>query len=662
MMREKKIRNIIPFFILILFSAWMSALKDVYWAALDYELLFNIHNAISILCYGLLHFLGLVLAVLVLFFPTCVEKITIVLKQHTTLSILLSIMCVTVPMYIFAFSDWGSIFSSPVLRIIFLIVDVFLFSFSLGAISDKKKILMLVLISSLLIGSSLSLGIRFRRVVDYPFSLNWSEGNRFWDYSTLFSKDRYYYSGEINALIDFGRLSLWGIVYLIPGLSLKMMRLWNDLLYILPSLILGIALFKNRSTPFRYVLLSSLWVYLFLNQGPIYAPLIIALILVILAIKFPLIPGLLLTMAVGYYAQLTRYTWSVAPAIWAGLLILLNQNDFATPAKRYQKSALYVISGTVGGIILPVFFPIQQGVYKAVEGTTTTIIDRASSTLSSQDLIWSRLLPNSTNSLGIILAILIATLPTLLIVFLASRKIFRGLGKWEKAYTLISLLATFLVGIIVSVKIGGGSNLHNFDMFLLTVTLLVGIFKEPLFQFLSKAEAGLKRGVPFLLILSIFLLFRNDLLNIVPLSLPSKSIQENALNSMQEEIDRRVENGEILFIDQRQLLTFDSLNTPLVADYEKKVLMNEAISQDVEYFSTFYDDLQTHRFSLIINEPLNIIYQEDEASYSEENNAYVKWVSEPLLCYYEPLKTFSEVGVELLIPRTSPIPDELTCP
>ncbi len=661
-MREKKIRNIIPFFILILFSAWMSALKDVYWAALDYELLFNIHNAISILCYGLLHFLGLVLAVLVLFFPTCVEKITIVLKQHTTLSILLSIMCVTVPMYIFAFSDWGSIFSSPVLRIIFLIVDVFLFSFSLGAISDKKKILMLVLISSLLIGSSLSLGIRFRRVVDYPFSLNWSEGNRFWDYSTLFSKDRYYYSGEINALIDFGRLSLWGIVYLIPGLSLKMMRLWNDLLYILPSLILGIALFKNRSTPFRYVLLSSLWVYLFLNQGPIYAPLIIALILVILAIKFPLIPGLLLTMAVGYYAQLTRYTWSVAPAIWAGLLILLNQNDFATPAKRYQKSALYVISGTVGGIILPVFFPIQQGVYKAVEGTTTTIIDRASSTLSSQDLIWSRLLPNSTNSLGIILAILIATLPTLLIVFLASRKIFRGLGKWEKAYTLISLLATFLVGIIVSVKIGGGSNLHNFDMFLLTVTLLVGIFKEPLFQFLSKAEAGLKRGVPFLLILSIFLLFRNDLLNIVPLSLPSKSIQENALNSMQEEIDRRVENGEILFIDQRQLLTFDSLNTPLVADYEKKVLMNEAISQDVEYFSTFYDDLQTHRFSLIINEPLNIIYQEDEASYSEENNAYVKWVSEPLLCYYEPLKTFSEVGVELLIPRTSPIPDELTCP
>jgi hypothetical protein len=478
----------------------------------------------------------------------------------------------------------------------------------------------------------------------------------------LFSKDRYYYSGEINALIDFGRLSLWGIVYLIPGLSLKMMRLWNDLLYILPSLILGIALFKNRSTPFRYVLLSSLWVYLFLNQGPIYAPLIIALILVILAIKFPLIPGLLLTMAVGYYAQLTRYTWSVAPAIWAGLLILLNQNDFATPAKRYQKSALYVISGTVGGIILPVFFPIQQGVYKAVEGTTTTIIDRASSTLSSQDLIWSRLLPNSTNSLGIILAILIATLPTLLIVFLASRKIFRGLGKWEKAYTLISLLATFLVGIIVSVKIGGGSNLHNFDMFLLTVTLLVGIFKEPLFQFLSKAEAGLKRGVPFLLILSIFLLFRNDLLNIVPLSLPSKSIQENALNSMQEEIDRRVENGEILFIDQRQLLTFDSLNTPLVADYEKKVLMNEAISQDVEYFSTFYDDLQTHRFSLIINEPLNIIYQEDEASYSEENNAYVKWVSEPLLCYYEPLKTFSEVGVELLIPRTSPIPDGLTCP
>lgn len=90
--------------------------------------------------------------------------------------------------------------------------------------------------------------------------------------------------------------------------------------------------------------------------------------------------------------------------------------------------------------------------------------------------------------------------------------------------------------------------------------------------------------------------------------------------------------------------------------------MNEALSNDQDYFNSFYQDLRSQRFALIINEPTRVVYQTDENNFGEENNAYVKWVSEPLLCYYEPLKTFPEVGVELLIPRTSPIPDGLTCP
>jgi hypothetical protein len=91
-------------------------------------------------------------------------------------------------------------------------------------------------------------------------------------------------------------------------------------------------------------------------------------------------------------------------------------------------------------------------------------------------------------------------------------------------------------------------------------------------------------------------------------------------------------------------------------------MMNEAMSGNAAYFDPFYHDLQEHKFVLIVNEPINITYQEDDYNFGEENDAYVKWVSEPLLCYYEPLQTYAEVGVELLVPRTSPIPDFLDCP
>lgn len=37
--------------------------------------------------------------------------------------------------------------------------------------------------------------------------------------------------------------------------------------------------------------------------------------------------------------------------------------------------------------------------------------------------------------------------------------------------------------------------------------------------------------------------------------------------------------------------------------------------------------------------------------FDEENNAWVKWVSRPVLCYYEPKVTLKEVGVQLLVPK-----------
>ena len=75
------------------------------------------------------------------------------------------------------------------------------------------------------------------------------------------------------------------------------------------------------------------------------------------------------------------------------------------------------------------------------------------------------------------------------------------------------------------------------------------------------------------------------------------------------------------------------------------------IPGDGEYFEAFYQDLARHRFALIISDMQFKMIKDSNYAFSEENNAWVKWVSEPLLCYYTPLRTLQNVDVQLLVPN-----------
>jgi hypothetical protein len=124
------------------------------------------------------------------------------------------------------------------------------------------------------------------------------------------------------------------------------------------------------------------------------------------------------------------------------------------------------------------------------------------------------------------------------------------------------------------------------------------------------------------------------------------------LKRVQREVATAAQTGEVLFMDQRQLLTFGYIqDVPLVVEYDKKVLINKAMSGDVQYFAGFYRDLASQRFSLIITNPVNRRLDKSEGHFSEENNAWVKWVTTPLLCYYESMDRLKRVDVELLVPR-----------
>ena len=143
-----------------------------------------------------------------------------------------------------------------------------------------------------------------------------------------------------------------------------------------------------------------------------------------------------------------------------------------------------------------------------------------------------------------------------------------------------------------------------------------------------------------------------------------EEIIQRALTVTQQKVDVAKTEGEVLFLDHRQLLTFGYVeDVPLVNDYEKKLLMEMAMQGRGSYFESFYQDLADHRFSLIITEPLHTGIRETAYQFGDENNAWVQWVSLPLLCYYEPSFTSWDVSLQILVPKTKSPPGEgLACP
>lgn len=107
-------------------------------------------------------------------------------------------------------------------------------------------------------------------------------------------------------------------------------------------------------------------------------------------------------------------------------------------------------------------------------------------------------------------------------------------------------------------------------------------------------------------------------------------------------------------MDQRQLLTFGYVKAiAFVPEYEKKYMMDQAMAGNGEYFLPYYQDLARKRFALIVTEPLKVNLKENGV-FSEENDAWVVWVSAPTLCFYEPIMTDKSVGVQMLVPRQNP--------
>jgi hypothetical protein len=300
----------------------------------------------------------------------------------------------------------------------------------------------------------------------------------------------------------------------------------------------------------------------------------------------------------------------------------------------------------------------SQSAYAILSGNP---VEQFGSSFTSE-LLWYRLFPSATYPLGVLTGALLLFFPILLYISLRLRA---QRGDYHPLRVLgiaAILLVLFVGGLIVSVKIGGGSNLHNLDAF---IVLFLVVSSYVYFDRIAKEVIPAVHSTPsdkpswsLALILGIVILIP-VLLTVdtkADSRLPEDKLVYNSIKTIQENINEAAEeNGDVLFLSERQLLMFDTASgVPMVPEYEKVFLMEMAMANNPNYLDEFYENLRSHRYALIVSEPLKIITQDRTHSFGEENNAWVERVAKPLLCYYEPIETLKRVRTQLLIPRTEP--------
>lgn len=601
----------------------------------------------------------------------------------------IAILILIIPVWFLQYTFYGVVIYRPYLRILLWGLST-LFLGSLLTRGTKELLTWPSLLAALVLTSGVfNFVAPLGSVTDYPFSLGWSEGNRLWDYSVLFGRDLYDYPADksIPVLLDIGRQFMGGIPFLIPGLTIWQARLWIALTNVVPYLILGWIAFKRPKKYFFHWLLAGIWAFTFVRQGPIHPPLLLSAILVALAWGRSLWIAIPLIIVASYFAEVSRFTWMFAPGMWAGMLELssVGYQNGILGRKTWIRAFSAGLAGLFGGYLAPQLIPsatrwftsfaVQPESEIVAELRNDVAVPSVSTGISAQPLLWYRLFPNATLEYGILVSLLLAIAPLVVILIYLSATRRWPLNTWQKLAIILPLLAFLVVGLIVSVKIGGGGNLHNMDMFIIGLLFATAMaWRNGGHEWIERATTS-PSWVRIMILLIIIVPGLQPFMSLTPISisedmasvmtladippagpfpetLPSEQDTLKALNKIRGEVEIAASSGDVLFMDQRQLLTFGYIQgVPLIPEYDKKVLINQAMSEDAQYFQSFYHDLESQRFSLIISNPLHMRMQSDIDDFSEENNAWVKWVSTPVLCYYEPLVTLKKVTVQLLVPR-----------
>ncbi len=313
----------------------------------------------------------------------------------------------------------------------------------------------------------------------------------------------------------------------------------------------------------------------------------------------------------------------------------------------------YVVKPVLWGVVGLLTSLAGQAFYIAISGQTN--LAAFGSSLTSA-LLWYRWLPSPTNPIGIVPGILIVSLPLWGLMFWMWRSRPGSLHTLRWIGLLAMLLVLFVGGLIVSTKIGGGGDLHNMDAYI----VLLGIVAAYFLTQRVEAEPGpvvTQTSEPWPIVACMLLVpVAFTFLRVAPPFSYNSIAAQADLSSVRQAAVSYSQSGPVLFIYERQLLTFNYIpHVPLVPDYEVVSLMEMAISGNRTYLTQFYNDLASHRFAAIVIHPQNLGVQTGD--FIEESNVWNRLVAQPLLCQYKPGLTFSYSKIQILVPRARACPE-----
>jgi hypothetical protein len=490
-------------------------------------------------------------------------------------------------------------------------------------------------------------------MIDYPMSMYWSESWRIYAASLVFSPLIY---GESYPWpwLDPARAIVDGVALVFPTRSIAGFRGWIAFLILSTHFLAAQVILRRAGNPARGMtpVLLSLWGMLFLYQGPIYYHLLLGAILTIALID-PQRPGrtCLVIACASAWMGLSRVNWFMIPATLAILFYILQTPRETKSVRQYlQWPALFGLVGgsaslmayglhiRLNGYIVPFFHPeMNYGFFRF------------------------KLFPNEAYPMGLLAGIALASLPLLALIAIYSLRNLRAVHglRW---ITIAAILFVYFSGsTYVSLRAGGGFDLHNYDTFLLLL-FITGVFlgmdaiayDRPTRSGVSPETTMAWLRQPAILLGLSLIPVGIALASISPIKAYSSANAEATINVIQQHIVETQNHSEqpILLIDARHLLVFDRIQLEqLTLPYEKIELMEMAMAGNKPYLERFREEIDRQNFALIVSEVLVEAQREVTQPMGYENNVWNIFVTQPILRSYEAVFIDRQTGIGIYRPR-----------
>ncbi len=496
-------------------------------------------------------------------------------------------------------------------------------------------------------------------ITDYPFALGWSETSRFY-YPSLFLSEQIY-----------GQRLPWPILH--PTLHLVLVppywfdsplwvhRAWQILIrFVLvgglaPALLSRL---KVDSAPMRFA--AGLWIFLAAFDLPLYLHLAPPVLLILWGFSVQdARRAWVFVLLASVWAGLSRLNWYPVPGMIAAALYLLETpyrprkvddrpqtivHRLSSIVSYLAKPASWFLVGTLTAFLSMQAYIAWSGIGKSSDFYTSL----------TSSLLWYRLWPNATYSLGVLPAIFLYSLPMWIILSVAFVR--RDMHPLRVNLLVLGLAVLFAGGIVVSMKIGGGGDIHNMDAYGVALIIVAAHLFFGRYTPESKTmpqQAQFHWAVAALLVLVPVWFAQRASIGVVTYD---KAESQAVLTELQRQVDSvNARGGEILFINQRHLISMNMLQSvKLIPEYEREELMEMAMANNEAYLDQFKAELRAQRFAMIVVDPLTTTMLGSDYAMGEENNAWVRFVARPILCNYRAGQTFAADRIVIYVPQETP--------